>query len=202
MNEISRKDKELEVDKVCPDCNGEGKGTIDYHDPSSSHGHGQYESTCGTCEGKGRVEIDEEEAENRAGIRKIWESARKQMTIPTQERVKTRVLHDWELAHAIKSEGIIVVRRSVDTSKAKEMFETGDLTIERERPEKKAQDITPEAAKVLGIETPQGETQVETPVQEQDCGVSDPKVLCRQPFCVSCKGKDRFVPRPKSGQQP
>lgn len=74
-----------------------------------------------------------EQAERVKDIQELWLFLKRNLSPLMQARVKRRVCVDrWNLEKALSNEGIIFCRTKLDLSGAKELFESGVLTLDTE----------------------------------------------------------------------
>jgi len=126
--------------------------------------------------------LKDEKKEKREEIVKFWATFQKMLAPFAQERVKERVLNGWSLEKALRNEGIMCIRHSLDLSLAREMFKSGELKISEPRKvERVAKDITKKEAEEFGL--PEGQSG---------------KQAVDEPAVVYQKTGDSFVPRPKN----
>lgn len=70
----------------------------------------------------------------------IWGWCKEILSPSQQARVRRRVVdRDWSLKKAVENEGVIFCRTKLDLSVVKEMFESGELTVEE--PEKPQEEV-------------------------------------------------------------
>lgn len=74
--------------------------------------------------------VEKQVETDRNTLERLWRAFQATTTQNTLTRIKSRVLSGWTLEKAIRNEGIMLCRTTLNSKLAREMFQNGDLKAE------------------------------------------------------------------------